>query len=146
MAAPAGALAAEMAEPLRVVDTLRPVSVKQLQPGVWIFDMGQNMVGWCRLRVAGPAGRRSSAAPRRNPASRMVELYVDNLRTARATDVYTLKGEGTETWEPRFTYHGFRYVELTGFPGTPTAAALEGRVVQRRYAAPAPISAARTSF
>ena len=129
VAGPAGALTAGMAEPLRVVDTLRPVSVKQVQPGVWIFDMGQNMVGWCRLRVAGPAGAevRLRHAETIKPDG---ELYVDNLRTARATDVYTLKGEGTETWEPRFTYHGFRYVELTGFPGTPTAAALEGRVVQ----------------
>jgi alpha-L-rhamnosidase len=57
------------------------------------------------------------------------ELYVDNLRSARATDVYTLKGGGPEVWEPRFTYHGFRYVEMRGFPGVPTAAALEGRVV-----------------
>ena len=114
--APAGALAAEMAEPLRVTDTLHPVSVKQLQPGVYIFDMGQNMVGWCRLRVAGPKGAAGSPAPRRTlkPDG---SLYVANLRTARATDVYTLKGAATEVWEPRFTYHGFRFVEVTGFPG-----------------------------
>ena len=56
-------------------------------------------------------------------------LYVANLRTARATDLYTLKGEGTEVWEPRFTYHGFRFVEVAGFPGEPASTALEGRVV-----------------
>jgi alpha-L-rhamnosidase len=128
VAAPSGAMASEMAEPLRVVETLHPISVKQLHPGVWIFDMGQNMVGWCRLRVAGPAGAevRLRHAETLQPDG---SLYVDNLRTARATDVYTLKGTGTETWEPAFTYHGFRYVEITGFPGTPTAASLEGRVV-----------------
>ena len=56
-------------------------------------------------------------------------LYLDNLRSARATDVYTLKGGPTEVWEPRFTYHGFRYVEVTGYPGTPSLRALTGCVV-----------------
>jgi alpha-L-rhamnosidase len=144
VAAPAGVLAAQMAEPLRVVETLHPISVKLLKPvmetlqpsgvkvnpGVWIFDMGQNMVGWCRLHVAGDKGIRVSLrfAETIEPDG---SLYVANLRTARATDVYTLKGEGAEVYEPRFTYHGFRYVELTGWPGpaAPTVAALEGRVV-----------------
>jgi len=57
------------------------------------------------------------------------ELYVENLRSAQATDLYTLKGGGPETWEPRFTYHGFRYVEVTGYPGEPPLSAIEGRVV-----------------
>ena len=130
VAAPAGVLAAEMANPLRVVETLHPVSVKLLKPGVWIFDMGQNMVGWCRLHVAGPKGAevRLRHAETLEPDG---SLYVANLRSAKATDVYTLKGGGAEVWEPRFTYHGFRYVELTGWPGVaaPTAAAIEGRVV-----------------
>jgi alpha-L-rhamnosidase len=126
--APAGAPAAEMAEPLRVTDTLHPVSVKRLRPGVYIFDMGQNMVGWCRLHVSGPKGTRVQLRHAETLAPDG-SLYVDNLRTARATDNYTLKGGGAETWEPRFTYHGFRFVELTGYPGEPTAATLEGRVV-----------------
>lgn len=129
VAAPQGPLVAQMAEPLRVVETLHPVSVKELRPGVWIFDMGQNMVGWCRLHVSGPRGTTVQLrhAETLNPDG---SLYVANLRTARATDLYTLAGEQEESWEPRFTYHGFRYVELSGFPGTPTAATLEGRVVQ----------------
>ena len=128
VAAPGGVLAAQMAEPLRVTETLRPVSVKTLSPGVYIFDMGQNMVGWCRLKVAGPKGAQVKLrhAETLNPDG---SLYTANLRTAAATDLYTLKGEGTELWEPRFTYHGFRYVEMTGFPGAPSADALEGRVV-----------------
>jgi alpha-L-rhamnosidase len=128
VAAPAGLLAAEMAEPLRVTETLRPVKVTEIRPGVFIFDMGQNLVGWCRLRVSGPAGtqvRLRHAETLKDNG----ELYVDNLRSARATDLYTLKGVGSETWEPRFTYHGFRYVEVTGFPGKPPLTALEGRVV-----------------
>jgi alpha-L-rhamnosidase len=56
-------------------------------------------------------------------------LYLENIRSAKVTDVYTLKGRGREVYEPRFTYHGFRYVEVTGFPGTPGLSALEGRVV-----------------
>jgi len=130
VAAPAGVLAAQMANPLRVVETLHPVSVKLLQPGVWIFDMGQNMVGWCRLHVAGPKGARV-VLRHAETLSPDGSLYVANLRTARATDVYTLKGDRAEVWEPRFTYHGFRYLELTGWPNdsAPTTAALEGRVV-----------------
>ncbi len=126
--APAGALAAQMAEPLRVTETVKPVSVKQLRPGVHIYDMGQNLVGWCRLRVNGRAGTQVTLrhAETLEPDG---SLYVANLRSAKAADVYTLKGGGPEVYEPRFTYHGFRYVEVTGFPGVPTAAALEGRVV-----------------
>ena len=56
VAAPAGEMAAQMAEPLRVVETLRPVKISEPKPGIYVFDMGQNLVGWCRLRVAGPKG------------------------------------------------------------------------------------------
>jgi alpha-L-rhamnosidase len=128
VAGPSGALASQMAEPLRVTETLKPISVKRLKPGVYIFDMGQNLVGWCRLRVAGPKGTQVTLrhAETLNPDG---SLYVANLRTARAEDIYTLKGSGTEIYEPRFTYHGFRYVEMTGYPGEPKADALEGRVV-----------------
>jgi alpha-L-rhamnosidase len=128
VAGPAGALAAQMAEPLRVVESIKPVSVKPLGPGVWIYDMGQNMVGWCRLSVTGPRGAevRLRFAETIQPDG---SIYTANLRTARATDLYTLRGGGEETWEPRFTYHGFRYVEVTGYPGEPTLASLVGRVV-----------------
>ena len=125
---PAGPLVAQMAEPLRVIENLKPVKITQPRPGVYIFDMGQNMVGWCRLKVAGPKGTEVTLrfAETLKPDG---ELYVDNLRSARATDIYTLKGGGQEVWEPRFTYHGFRFVEVTGFPGVPGLATLEGRVV-----------------
>jgi alpha-L-rhamnosidase len=127
--APAGVLVPQTAEPLRVVETLRPISVRKLAPNVYIFDMGQNMVGWARLHVQGTRGARvilRFAETLRPDGS----LYTENLRSARATDIYTLKGGGPETWEPRFTYHGFRYVEVTGYPGEPDAGAIEGRVVQ----------------
>jgi alpha-L-rhamnosidase len=125
---PAGVLASQMIEPIRVTETLKPIALNEVRPGVYIFDMGQNMVGWCRLTVSGPKGARVSLrhAERLRPDG---SLYLDNLRSAMVTDVYTLKGSGTEVYEPRFTYHGFRYVEMTGFPGTPELSSLEGREV-----------------
>ncbi len=125
---PEGVVAAQMIEPIRVVETLHPVKIAEPKPGVYIFDMGQNMVGWCQLKVTGPAGTKVTLrhAETINPDG---TLYLANLRGAKVTDVYTLKGDGTETWEPRFTYHGFRYVEVTGFPGKPTLDTLSGRVV-----------------
>ncbi|MCP5517187.1 MAG: family 78 glycoside hydrolase catalytic domain [Verrucomicrobiales bacterium] len=126
--APEGALAAPMIEPIRVTEVLRPVAVTEPEPGTYIFDLGQNMVGWCRLRVAGPRGTRVTLrhAETLKPDG---TLYLDNIRGALVTDVYTLRGEGLEVYEPRFTYHGFRYVEMRGFPGRPDRTALEGCVV-----------------
>jgi alpha-L-rhamnosidase len=125
--APAGVLSAQMMPAIQVVDTVLPVKMTSPQPGVYVFDMGQNFSGWARLRVKGPRGT--------DVRMRFVELVYDNgminrenLRAARAEDHYILKGEGEETWEPRFTYHGFRYVELSGFPGTPMPDSIRGRV------------------
>ncbi len=90
--------------------------------------MGQNMVGWCRLKVSGPRGTevRLRHAETLKPDG---TLYLDNIRSAKVTDTYTLKGRGTEVYEPRFTYHGFRFVEMTGYPGKPELSSLEGQVV-----------------
>ena len=125
---PAGVLAAQMIEPIRVTETLKPIAFNEIRPGVYIFDMGQNMVGWCRLTVSGPKGTEVSLrhAERLRPDG---TLYLDNLRSAMVTDVYTLRGNGTEVYEPRFAYHGFRYVEMKGFPGKPDLSSLEGREV-----------------
>ena len=128
VSAPGGVLSAQMQEPIRVTGTRRPVSVKEIKPGVFIYDLGQNMVGWCRLHVSGPAGTLVTLrhAETLKPDG---SLYTANLRTAEVTDKYTLKGGGRETWEPRFITHGFRYVEVTGYPGRPDLDAIEGRVV-----------------
>jgi alpha-L-rhamnosidase len=125
---PGGVMSAQMINPIRVVQTLKPVSATQIKPGVWIVDMGQNMVGWCRVKVSGPRGTQVSLrhAETLKPDG---TLYLDNIRSAKVTDTYTLKGKGTEVYEPRFTYHGFRFAEVTGFPGNPSSA-LEGRVVR----------------
>ncbi|MCX6878073.1 MAG: family 78 glycoside hydrolase catalytic domain [Verrucomicrobia bacterium] len=126
--APAGVLAAQMGDPIRVTEILKPRTIKSPKPGVHIFDMGQNMVGWCRLKVQGAAGTTVQLRHAETLNSDGT-LYTANLRSAKATDHYTLKGTGPEIYEPRFTYHGFRYVEITGFPGTPDLAAIEGCVV-----------------
>ncbi len=128
VAAPGGHLAAQMMEPIRVMETVRPISVQEVKPGTFIFDMGQNMVGWCRIEVKGPRGAQVTL---RHSETLKPDgsLYLDNIRGARVTDNYTLKGEGTETYEPRFTYHGFRYVEVTGWPGKPSLNSIEGLVV-----------------
>jgi len=125
---PPGVVAAEMIEPMRVTQTLKPMAMTQPKPGVYIFDLGQNMVGWCRLHVTGPAGAKVTLrfAETLKPDG---TLYMANLRGALVTDTYTLNGSGAETWEPRFTTHGFRYIEMTGYPGKPTLDSIEGRVV-----------------
>jgi alpha-L-rhamnosidase len=125
---PKGVLSAQMMPPIRVVDTIVPLKMANPKPGVYVFDMGQNTSGWARLRVSGPAG----AVVKMRFAEMLYDdgmLNQENLRAARAEDTYILKGEGEETYEPRFTYHGFRYVEVTGFPGVPNAETIRGRVV-----------------
>ncbi len=114
--------------PIRVTEELRPVALGEPFPGVYVFDMGQNMVGVCRLRVTGPRGTavRLRHAEVLNPDG---TIYTENLRTAEATDTYVLKGEGEETFTPSFTYHGFRYVEVTGYPGRPDLEAITGLVL-----------------
>jgi alpha-L-rhamnosidase len=128
VSAPAGVLSAQMQEPIRVTETLKPVSVKEISPGVFIFDLGQNMVGWCRLHVSGKAGT-SVMLRHAETLKPDGSLYMANLRGAEVTDIYTLRGGGKETWEPRFITHGFRFVEVTGWPGKPDLNSIEGRVV-----------------
>ncbi|MEV7341897.1 alpha-L-rhamnosidase [Streptomyces sp. NPDC093544] len=121
-------IVAQVDGPVRVAEELSVKKVTEPEPGVFVLDLGQNMVGSVRLRVTGDAGTavRLRHAEVLNPDG---TLYTANLRTAAATDTYTLKGGGEETYEPRFTFHGFRYVEVTGFPGTPSAKAVTGRVM-----------------
>lgn len=123
-----GRIVAQVDGPVRVADELAVRKVTEPRPGVFVLDLGQNMVGSVRLRVSGKAGTtvRLRHAEVLNPDG---TLYTANLRTAAATDTYILKGGGEETYEPRFTFHGFRYVEVTGFPGTPAAKAVTGRVM-----------------
>lgn len=115
--------------PVRQVIQLNSQTVTEPRPGVYVFDLGQNMVGWARLKVKGNAGDTVTLrfAEMLNPDG---TIYTTNLRGAKCTDVYTLKGGEEELYEPRFTFHGFRYVELTGYPGKPDTSAITGVVIQ----------------
>ena len=118
--------------PINTVLTVHPIGLdpaNSKHPA--IFDMGQNMVGNVRIHLRGPRGTvaRLRYAERLNPDG---GIYTENLRNADATDTYVLSGEGEETWTPEFTFHGFRYVELS-FPGAApvapaTLATIEGLV------------------
>jgi len=127
-AAPTKIVSAQMMPPIRVLQEITPKRMSSPKPGMFVYDMGQNFSGWVKLKVSGPRG----AVVKLRHAELLYEdgtLNVENLRSARATDTYTLKGEGLETYQPRFTQHGFRYVEVTGYPGTPTLDAVLGEVV-----------------
>lgn len=125
---PGGTLTGDLMPPERVVQTVRPVSLTEPKPGVFVYDLGQNIAGWAQLHVSGPRGTTVQMHYAEDlAADGTLDTYTN--RNAKAVDSYTLAGAGTETYEPRFTYHGFRYVEVTGYPGTPTLDSISGRVV-----------------
>jgi alpha-L-rhamnosidase len=117
---------------VRRIEELHPITPPVEFPGqrlsTWVFDLGQNMVGQVRLKVKGPAGTTLTIrhAEMLNPNG---TIYTANLRSARATDHYTLCGNGEEVYEPHFTFHGFRYVELRGYSGTPDRDTITGVVL-----------------
>jgi alpha-L-rhamnosidase len=106
---------AQIGPPVRPTQELAAATVTEPSPGVFVYDMGQNMVGWVRLQVAGPAATEVQLrhAEVLQPDG---NIYTDNLRAAKQTDVYVLAGTGEEVYEPSSTFHGFRYVEVTGYP------------------------------
>jgi alpha-L-rhamnosidase len=121
-------LSAAMFPPMRVTGLLHPVSVKQIGPQTYVYDFGQNMVGHCVVRVKGPRGAEIKLRHAETVGPDGVPHF-ENLRTAMSLDSYILKGEGDEVFEPRFASHGFRFVELTGYPGTPDLSVIDGKVV-----------------
>lgn len=139
---PEGALTAQMQPPIKVTRVVKPIKIIPFKPGIFIADMGQNFAGVASLKVKGPAGTTISLRYGE-------DLFKDgslNTMTTAATQIkkggiksppgapeslwqedrYILKGVGMETWHPRFTFHGFRYVEISGWPGTPTVNDIEG--------------------
>ncbi|MDB6168336.1 MAG: alpha-L-rhamnosidase [Verrucomicrobia bacterium] len=107
-------MTARVSPPVRRTQELKPVSARRIRPDVFLYDLGQNMVGWVRLKVRAPAGREIQLK-----FAEMLEgpdqIHTANLRRANATARYIARGSPeTETWEPRFTFFGFRYVEVSG--------------------------------
>jgi alpha-L-rhamnosidase len=137
-----GPLRAQAAPPIKVGRIIKPVAMTEPAPGLFIFDLGENFAGWVRLRARGKAGDTITLTfgellmpdGTLNPKT----VACGQIKTGRAKGGpgapddafhrYTviLKGDGEEVYTPRFTFHGFRYVEVAGYPGRPALEALEG--------------------
>ena len=118
-------LASQLMQPIQISKVMSPQKIWSPQPGMYVYDFGQNFTGFVSLKVRGPRG------------SQVILKFAENLkedgtlnfatnRSAPVNEIYILKGGGEEIYQPHFTYHGFRYVELTGFPGVPTMETIEG--------------------
>lgn len=114
--------------PIRRTQELKTIAISEPMQGINVFDLGQNISGWIRLKVSGAAGTKIVMRFGEMPNADGT-VYTANLRSARVTDTYILKGMGEETWEPHFTFHGFRYVQITGLPCKPTPATVTGIAV-----------------
>ncbi len=117
--APGGTLESQMVEPIRITKVLEPVQIVEPTPGVWMIDFGQAFYGVVRLTVEGEPRTRVSMRTSFNVKPDGLLNYI-NDRSARNTDVYILNGSGVETWHPRFRGNATRWVQVEGFPGTPT--------------------------
>ena len=138
---PGGRLVSQFSQPIQITRILHPKKLLEVAPGKWIFDMGQNMAGWCRVTVPDAAAgttiilrygesltyKGQNTINLNKHKKGRVYLFVANLRSAKQTDTLILNGKGPITWHPVFTTHGFRFVEMTGYPGTPTLSTLEGQ-------------------
>ena len=128
--APGGRLEPQSVEPIEVVETRAPVALSEPLPSVWVLDAGQNLAGWLRISAHGRRGDQVTMrfAEMCHPDGTVNQ---ENLRgTARAEDRYIFRGGEKEAWEPRFTYHGFRYVQIEGLTTPPRLEDLEVRVVR----------------
>ncbi len=114
--------------PVKKIEEIKPVKVFRSPKGSLLVDMGQNMVGWIRLKVSGPKGTVVTIR-HAEVLDKFGEFYTENLRVAKCRLDYTLSGDGQEIYEPRFTFMGFRYVEVTGFPGELTPDNITGVVI-----------------
>lgn len=114
--------------PVKAIQEITPMKKIITPRGEIVFDLGQNIVGWARLKVSGKAGDQVTLKFA-EVLDKEGNFFTKNLRAAEATDIYTLKGTGEEVYEPHFTFHGFRFIKVEGFPGTPTVDNLTGIVI-----------------
>ncbi len=141
---PKGVLRTQMQPPIRIREVIHPKRMTETRRGEFVIDMGQNFAGVARIKVKGPKGTRitlrygedvysdgslnvmTSVAGQHKTVWNANQEKPGAPQTAWQEDSYVLKGEGDEIWSPRFTFHGFRYVEITGWPGRPTLDNIEG--------------------
>ncbi|MGW0227790.1 family 78 glycoside hydrolase catalytic domain [Actinopolymorpha singaporensis] len=137
-APPRGQLRSQQQEPIEVIGEIPPVGLAEPQPGVYVYDLGQQLAGWARLHVAGPAGTivRVRHGERLLPDG-TVDIRQVHIDGDIQTDFFTLAGDGTEAFEPSFSYKGFQYVQVDGHPGRPELGDLRGVVVHTAVASTA---------
>ena len=139
---PSGMLTAQMQPAIKITKVIKPVKITELSKDTFIVDMGQNFAGVARIKVKGPAGTKITLRYGEDLWKDGSLNYMTTVatqikkggikggpgapETAWQEDGYILKGEGTEIWNPQFTFHGFRYLEITGWPGKPTLDDIEG--------------------
>ncbi|WP_202795982.1 glycoside hydrolase family 78 protein [Opitutus terrae] len=121
-------LVAPLSPPMRRIEEIKPVAILHTPAGETVIDFGQNMVGWVRLKVHGPAGT-TVTLRHAEVLDKAGNFYTANLRHAAQQIDYTLSGRGDETFEPHFTFQGFRYVAVQGWPGEPSLESFTGIVV-----------------
>ena len=122
--APSGVWKAQLNPPMKIMQRLKPQRVLPAADGGFILDMGQNFAGWLEMALNGNGHRGDTVqmtfAESLVKSGDSYQLYRANLRDAKSTDYYVIKGEEKETWHPVFTYHGFRYVKINGYPANPS--------------------------
>ncbi len=121
-------LVAPVGPPVRKIQEIKPIKIIKTPRGETVFDMGQNMVGWIRLKVKGQAGT-MVVLRHAEVLDKEGNLYTENLRSAKQRIQYILKGGSEEIYEPHFTFQGFRYVAVDGYPGEPDLESLTGIVI-----------------
>jgi len=121
-------LIAPQGVPVKAIEEIKSVKLITTPKGEMVFDIGQNMVGWVRLKIKGKKGDQVTLKFA-EVLDKAGNFYTENLRAAKATDKYILKGGGQEVYEPHFTFHGFRYVKIEGINGQPTLDQVTGIVI-----------------
>lgn len=128
MDTPAGELTVQPNPNLRIQEEIKPMGITERPDGKYIIDMGQNMVGWLAINLKGkkdqPITMKFAEILKEDGS-----LYLDNLRSANVTDIYTPAQDGNFSWHPSFVYHGFRFVEISGLDYKPELSAFTGKVI-----------------
>jgi len=134
---PKGKLVAQMIPANRIMREVTPVSVKSPKPGLYVIDMGQNMAGWIKLKVKGDSGAivKMKFGELLNPDGTLNQFNINRHHRNPEFQVgeYILKGKGEEIWEPKFTYYGFQYIEISGYPGLLTKDDIVGKVIHTSF-------------
>ena len=125
---PKNKLVSSPSPPVKAIETIKPIALITTPKGETVLDLGQNIVGWVRMKVEGEKGHQV-VLKFAEVLDKEGNFFTTNLRAAKATDTYILKGEGTEIFEPHFTFHGFRYVKVENYPGTITKDDITGVVI-----------------